>query len=130
VNPDNQPDLDNKSEEEKLPEEAFLVLGGMIFPIESSIFSIGRNLENDLVLNDPTVSRFHAEIRYVDDQFVIVDTNSSSGTFLNNKKITINKLVSGDIIQISHKPIMFILKGSPIFDEGRKNTGELNNFEK
>jgi pSer/pThr/pTyr-binding forkhead associated (FHA) protein len=109
--------------------EAFLVLGGMIFPIESRVFTIGRNLENDLVLNDPTVSRFHAEIRYNDSQFLLVDKNSSSGTFLNNNKITVSQLFAGDILQISHTPIMFMFKGASILDGSGKHTRQLKNFD-
>ncbi|MEJ2485074.1 MAG: FHA domain-containing protein [Anaerolineales bacterium] len=121
--------LKNSQEDEKVPEEAFLVLGGMIFPIESKVFTIGRNLDNNLVLNDPTVSRFHAEIRYIDSQFLLVDINSSSGTFLNNKKISIGQLFAGDIIQISHTPIMFMYKGASLMDGSQKHTRNLKNFD-
>lgn len=124
VNPEDQ-----NPEEEKIVEEAFLVLGGMIFPIESRVFSIGRNLDNDLVLNDPTVSRFHAEIRYIDSQFLLVDKNSSSGTFLNNQKITVSQLFAGDILQISHTPILFMFKGASIVDGAGKHTGKLEDFD-
>ena len=124
---DNRKDQD--PEEGKIVEEAFLVLAGMIFPIESLVFSIGRNLDNDLVLNDPTVSRFHAEIRYVDSQFLLVDLNSSSGTYLNNQRITVSQLFAGDIVQISHTPILFMFKGASIVDGAGKHTGKLEDFD-
>ena len=117
---DNQPNFS---------EQAFLVLGGMIFPLEHSVFSIGRNLTNNLVLNDPTVSRFHAEIHYIDSQYLLIDKNSSSGTFLNNKRISESPLFAGDIIQISHTPIMFMFKGASITHKATKNTGQLKNSE-
>ena len=121
---------DQDPEEGKIVEEAFLVLAGMIFPIESLVFSIGRNLDNDLVLNDPTVSRFHAEIRYVDSQFLLVDLNSSSGTYLNNQRITVSQLFAGDIVQISHTPILFMFKGASIVDGAGKHTGKLEDLDK
>ena len=124
---DNRKDQD--PEEGKIVEEAFLVLAGMIFPIESLVFSIGRNLDNDLVLNDPTVSRFHAEIRYVDSQFLLVDLHSSSGTYLNNQRITVSQLFAGDIVQISHTPILFMFKGASIVDGAGKHTGKLEDFD-
>jgi len=124
ANPKNQ-----NSEDQKIVEEAFLVLGGMVFPIESRVFTIGRNLDNDLVLNDPTVSRFHAEIRYIDSQFLLVDKNSSSGTYLNNQRITVSQLFAGDILQISHTPILFMFKGASIVDGADKHTGKLEDFD-
>lgn len=118
----------NKKETDPL-EQAFLVLGGMIFPLEDEVFTIGRNLDNHLVLNDPTVSRFHAEIHYTDSQFLLIDKNSSSGTFLNNKRITQSTLFAGDIIQISHTPIMFMFKGASITQKSTKLTGQLKKTE-
>ena len=118
---------------EQLPdttERAFLVLGGMIFPLEEKVFTIGRNLENHLVINDPTVSRFHAEIHYSDCQYLLVDKNSSSGTFLNNKRVSESALFAGDIIQISHTPIMFMFKGASITQKSTKNTGQLKQPKK
>ncbi len=120
---------DQEPEDEKIVEEAFLVLSGMIFPIETRVFSIGRNLDNDLVLNDPTVSRFHAEIRYIDSQFLLVDKNSSSGTYLNNQRITVSQLFAGDILQVSHTPILFMFKGASIVDGAGKHTGKLEDFD-
>lgn len=107
------------------PEQAFLVLGGMLFPLPHNVFTIGRNLSNDLVLNDPTISRFHAEIHYTNNQYILIDKNSSSGTFLNNKRIDQSALFAGDIIQISHTPIMFMFKGASITAKSMKNTGQL-----
>lgn len=121
--------LGTNNKQSQPPEQAFLVLGGMIFPLESEVFTIGRNLNNNLVLNDPTVSRFHAEIHYADSQFLLIDKNSSSGTFLNNKRITQSPLFAGDIIQISHTPIMFMFKGASITSKSTKLTGQLKKTE-
>ena len=107
------------------PDQAFLVLGGMLFPLPQNVFKIGRNLSNDLVLNDPTISRFHAEIHYMNNQYILIDKNSSSGTFLNNKRIEESALFAGDIIQVAHTPIMFMFKGASITAKSMKNTGQL-----
>ena len=112
-------------EENEIPEEAFLVVGGMIFPLDKPAFTIGRSLKNDLVLNDPTVSRFHAEIQYTDSRFLIIDKSSSTGTYLNNQKIDSSPLFAGDILQISHTPIMFMYKGASLLDSADRRTGNL-----
>lgn len=109
-----------------LPERAFLVLGGVIYPLNKMCFTIGRHLDNDLVINDPSISRFHAEIQFKENQFILVDKNSTSGTFLNNKKINQNILFAGDIIVISKTPIMFMNEGASMVSTARKNTGQIN----
>lgn len=119
-------DLSTNDKQSNLSEQAFLVLGGMIFPLQDKVFTIGRNLNNNLVLNDPTVSRFHAEIHYADSQYLLIDKNSSTGTFLNNKRVSETALFAGDIIQISHTPIMFMFKGASITTKSTKHTGQLN----
>ena len=105
---DGSPGLETNNNDPRIPERAFLVVNGMVFPLDKSVIRIGRNLENDLVLNHPTVSRFHAEIQYRERQFILVDKNSSSGTFLNNKKITQYQLFAGDIILFAKVPVMFM----------------------
>jgi pSer/pThr/pTyr-binding forkhead associated (FHA) protein len=113
----------------RLPERAFLVVNGMVFPLDKPVVRVGRNLENDLVLNHPTVSRFHAEIQYQERQFILVDKNSSSGTFLNNKKITQFQLFAGDIILFAKVPVMFMNEGASLIDRADQRTGRLNELD-
>jgi pSer/pThr/pTyr-binding forkhead associated (FHA) protein len=109
-----------------LPEKAFLVVNGMVFPLDKPVVRIGRNLENDLVLNHPTVSRFHAEIQYKERQFILVDKNSSSGTYLNNRKITEYQLFAGDIILFAKVPVMFMNEGASLLGTADQRTGRLS----
>jgi pSer/pThr/pTyr-binding forkhead associated (FHA) protein len=55
---------------------------GMTFELDHNLTTIGRNPENDIWLNDPTVSRSHAMIHRYGDQFFIDDLDSSNGTIL------------------------------------------------
>lgn len=117
--------VDNQDRSDLIAEEAFLVVGGMIFPLDKPVFKIGRSLDNDLVLNDPTVSRYHAEIQYQQSRFLLIDKKSSTGVFLNNKKADVSPLFAGDIIQISHTPIMFMFKGASLTDRADQQTSNL-----
>lgn len=121
----NQEKKQNTPEELSISERAFLVVNGTVFPLDKHVIRIGRNLENDLVLNHPTVSRFHAEIQFQENQFILVDKNSSSGTFLNNKKIAENQLFAGDIILFAKVPVMFMNEGASLMDNSDKRTGRL-----
>ncbi len=51
------------------------------------IVRIGTNERNDLVLDDNTVSRFHSEIRHVGDEWLLVDRDSTNGTYVGNLRV-------------------------------------------
>jgi ABC-type multidrug transport system ATPase subunit/pSer/pThr/pTyr-binding forkhead associated (FHA) protein len=55
---------------------------------EKSIIQIGRDPSNDVRLDAPTVSRFHAQIERVGKRYRVRDLNSSNGTFVNQERIS------------------------------------------
>ncbi|MDS3862239.1 FHA domain-containing protein [Thermosynechococcaceae cyanobacterium BACA0444] len=63
--------------------------------------SIGRDSSNDLVIEHPSVSRFHAKIDRQQGSLVLTDLESCNGTFVNGKAITeVTSLRVGDVIRI------------------------------
>ncbi len=68
---------------------------------------IGRSPANDIVLHDAKVSRQHAEVQIVGGRFVIVDLESSNGTFVGGKKIAEHTLNPGDEIRIGKTTFVF-----------------------
>jgi hypothetical protein len=59
--------------------------GNQNYPVEKAIINIGRQLSNDIIVEDKRVSRYHAQIKYqVDGQFVIYDLGSTNGITINN----------------------------------------------
>jgi serine phosphatase RsbU (regulator of sigma subunit)/pSer/pThr/pTyr-binding forkhead associated (FHA) protein len=72
-----------------------------IIPLQKSEFKIGRLGENDLKINDPFVSRVHAQIMRDGDQYRVEDCHSKSGTFVNNERIQTQTLKHGDKIRLS-----------------------------
>ena len=63
--------------------------------------TIGRDADNDAVIDHPVVSRFHAQIRRRDGSFYLVDLNSTNGTFINGKQIKGKRVLrAGDVIRI------------------------------
>jgi hypothetical protein len=59
--------------------------GQQNYPVEKAIINIGRQLSNDIIVEDKRVSRYHAQIKYqVDGQFVIYDLGSTNGITINN----------------------------------------------
>ena len=73
---------------------------------------IGRDANNDWVIDDPNVSRNHAEIlQNTGGQFEIVDLKSMNGTFVNGLRIKREALKTGDIIRIGAIERIFTLDG-------------------
>jgi len=56
-----------------------------IYSIEKQIINLGRQLSNDIIVEDKQVSRYHAQIKYQPDgQFAIFDLGSTNGITINN----------------------------------------------
>lgn len=91
-----------------LPPKAFLIVGGTkIFTLEEDIINIGRQLENDLIIDDPRVSRKHAQIRVVKGRHMLFDLGSSGGTSVNNKRINQITLHPGDVLSLAGVPLVY-----------------------
>lgn len=93
--------------------EAFLIVDGMkVFTIDNDDFSIGRKIDNDIIIDNPHVSRYHAKIRYINKKYVLFDLKSTVGTSVNGNKIDAVILKPGDVLSIGGVPIIFGV-GSP-----------------
>lgn len=80
------------------------------YPITSTTWRIGRSKDNELTLQDNSVSRRHAEIhRYSNGNFIIFDVDSLNGIFVNDEKIKKKKLHEGDIIEVGDIFLRFSL---------------------
>lgn len=76
-------------------------------PLVKPKYSLGRLSDNDVVLNDPDVSRHHCLLQLLNDEYAIEDLDSSNGTYLNSKKITRATLRHGDRIKVGHHTLSF-----------------------
>jgi len=81
------------------------------FPLGQSVFRIGRHPASNLVLTEPTVSGRHAAIEFQEDQYILIDQNSTNKTRLNGTELDPQKpyqLKNGD--QISFDAYSFIFE--------------------
>lgn len=95
------------------PESAMLIIHrgpnrGERFLINSPETTIGRSSDNDVVLDDVTVSRKHANIRRAGERFELIDLGSLNGTYVNNNSIARATLSSGDEIQFGKFHMLFV----------------------
>ncbi|HLZ31405.1 MAG TPA: adenylate/guanylate cyclase domain-containing protein [Chloroflexota bacterium] len=71
---------------------------------------IGRGEQNDLRLNDASVSRYHAFLRRVDGRYLLSDVGSQNGTFVNGRQVHApSALDSGDRIRAGTTELTFHL---------------------
>jgi len=74
--------------------------------ISRDVFKIGRKLDNDLRLEDTTVSSHHAKLMVKNGGLFIEDCNSTNGTLVNGVQITDKLLVNGDVVMIGKYTIV------------------------
>jgi len=86
-------------------------------------YKLGRGDENEIVIADPSVSRCHAEIKFKNGVFSIVDNGSKNGSLLNNSHFKHQELHDLDCIQVGNVLMHF-------YDENGKSVpGKLRTEE-
>jgi hypothetical protein len=90
------------------PSNAFLIQQGTkVIPLDKSLINIGRRLDNHIVIDDPRVSRNHAQIRVIKGRFVIFDLKSTGGTYVNGQRTSQIILYPGDVISLAGVTLVF-----------------------
>lgn len=92
------------------PPRAELVLrapdGEYRFPLADGA-TIGRGLDNAVVLDDARVSRRHAQLRTLNGRWVIADQQSTNGTFVNGMRVGEHPLHPGDAVSLGGLELRF-----------------------
>jgi pSer/pThr/pTyr-binding forkhead associated (FHA) protein len=81
---------------------------GELVDLDTDLLTIGRNPENQLFLDDVTVSRQHARVIRDATGFVIEDLNSLNGTYVNRRRVERHHLSDGDELQIGKYKLGFL----------------------
>jgi pSer/pThr/pTyr-binding forkhead associated (FHA) protein len=103
----------------------YLIINKQIIPRVKTVTTLGRQLENDIVFHEEFLSRFHAEIIYENNKYVLYDKDSTSGTFVNGKNISRCVLNSGDLISLANIYIMFVNNNPKIVGKSMGTTQSL-----
>jgi pSer/pThr/pTyr-binding forkhead associated (FHA) protein len=104
---DTEGEIDAESGE-AIPENAFLIIEGVrVFQLTQAVANIGRRLDNTLVIDDPRVSRNHAQLRAVKGRYVLFDLHSTGGTFVNGQRANQTVLYPGDVISLAGVSLIF-----------------------
>ncbi|MCV7166131.1 FHA domain-containing protein [Mycobacterium stomatepiae] len=86
--------------------------GGSRYPLRGTATRIGRVADNDIVLDDDTVSRYHAVIVDTGNSFVITDLRSANGVDVAGQRVRVSAtLADGDRICICGHEFVFEMSG-------------------
>lgn len=77
---------------------------GKAFTLDKNEMFLGRDLSNDLVINDPEISRRHARLFLQGNGYILEDLGSTNGTFVNGQRLMgPNILRPGDVITFGER---------------------------
>jgi pSer/pThr/pTyr-binding forkhead associated (FHA) protein len=101
---------ENSGTEIPIPENFVLISQGVkAIPLNQPVISIGRGHDNIVLIDDPRISRHHAEIRVIQGRFVFFDLKSSGGSFINGQRVNQGLLYPGDQISLAGVKLVFAL---------------------
>ena len=88
-------------------EQAVLLWDGRDLTLDQGVTVIGRSSGCDIVVDDPNVSRRHAEIRRLGEGYSLVDLGSTNGTEVNGQRVGETSLMNGDVIGVGTTRLTF-----------------------
>ncbi|WP_329004661.1 FHA domain-containing protein [Kribbella sp. NBC_00709] len=99
--------------------QVMLEVNGRRRPVNPPGVVLGRGTDADIQINDPGVSRRHAEIRLMPEgpggiRVVLVDLGSTNGTLVNGRRSTEAELVDGSTVRIGNTTMTLRLADEPM----------------
>src|SRR5215510_8907098 len=89
---------------------------GKVFDMVKDVVTLGRDVNNDIVINDAEVSRNHARLTAQSGGYLIEDLASTNGTFVNGQRLISPKLLNaGDVVGLGET---IVLEFSYVADAG------------
>ncbi len=89
------------------PGDAYLMLDDTTYPLAGETITLGRGLENTIVLEDRRVSRGHATLISSGGHWSVRDEGSTNGTFVNDRMVTQHALKHGDRLSLGGLDLVF-----------------------
>lgn len=85
----------------------FILNGKDSIPLQKAIIHIGRHSNNDIVIQDPMVSREHLQLRAQRGRYLIFDLSSTGGTTINGQYVHNAILKPGDVVRIGQTVLIY-----------------------
>ncbi len=84
------------------------------FELSGQSMTMGREPDNDIIVENLLVSGYHARIDPAGRAYILTDLQSKNGTFVNGERVTSTKLKDGDQILVGKHTIVFTLSPEEI----------------
>jgi FHA domain-containing protein len=89
--------------------QAYLIIkGDRTFDLTQAQVALGRALDNDVILEDRRISRYHARLRRRYGRYIMEDLGSTGGTTVNGFPVQEIVLRAGDLISLSGVDIIYV----------------------
>ncbi len=96
------------------PTGAFLIVDGQrTVPLREAVINVGRRLDNQIIVDDPRVSRTHAQLRLRFGHYVVYNLSSTAGTFVNGQRVEEFVLQPGDVISLGGVSLIYGADSEP-----------------
>jgi pSer/pThr/pTyr-binding forkhead associated (FHA) protein len=87
------------------------------FELTGQSMTMGREPDNDIIVENLLVSGYHARIDPAGREYILTDLQSKNGTFVNGERVTSTKLKDGDQILVGKHTIVFTLSPEEIQED-------------
>ncbi len=105
--PEEEPEVESAASEGPHGRPFLILEGHRHINLTQPVTSIGRALDNDIIIEDPRVSRHHAQLRQRYGHYVLYDLGSTGGTQINGYPVEECVLHSGDVISLAGAQIIY-----------------------
>ncbi len=80
---------------------------GRAYPLDRPVIALGRSLDGDIILDDPRISRRHAQIVQEGNAYVLRDLKSANGVWVNGAPVSEQILKNKDVISLGGVELIF-----------------------
>jgi hypothetical protein len=91
---------------------------GRHIPLDKAVVTLGRDRGSQVILDNPRISRRHAQIRLRFGRYVLFDLGSTGGTKVNGQTIQEATLQPGDVISLADTSLIYTEDKDEGEDEG------------
>ena len=92
--------------------------------LQTDMFSVGRGEDADARIDDAGMSRIHFVLEYDNGEYVLVDRESTNGTFVNEGRVKKKKLSDGDVIAAGNTKFLYEYGASTMIGAASKKVGK------